>query len=238
MTEKKKLKKRVRARMGKTGENYTQALSSTQNASNEDRQPDPALIRRVLNSKTPTELTREAQILYRALFGSLRGEHLFLTNVLNTLMPANLPYPENPREELRSLIQNQKELFERTTKDQRIVRKFARPSGWLGDIPKDVHMKIYEDSEEEESRELQDEIIFEGAPIEPSVESLLALCPDVSKVFGVAPVQPTMDPEGPEIEKIEKIQKSDPKDITINILTKEVDRLRRKLEEAGIHPDL
>lgn len=199
MTEKKKLKKRVRARMEETGERYTEALTQIQ-------ADDPGFedtIVRFLNCQTPTQVEATAREFHQRHYGRTPGAERLALHALEVLMPQRLswstgrltPDPsarsESAPADLRELLVQYRSNGPAPEMRNPIKTKFSKISGWLGTSPKEELTVRYEGAEDD------DEFQFdpEGSPPrfhlltpeeERVFEGIWQEAPNVDSAFGLA----------------------------------------------------
>jgi len=196
MTEKKKFKKTVRARMKMTGERYTEALQAMKGL---DEEGFEGALKRFLECQTVAQVEHEARIFHRKHFGNTPGWERLAAHVLEVVLPKRVSWAtgkETPDPNARA-ITAPSDLRELLTQYQAggvlpgmgnrvpTLRALKGKSGWLGTVPKEELLELYEGAEPDDEFEFDSE----GSPPRYHI-----LTPEEERVFeGIWMEAPNVD---------------------------------------------
>jgi len=157
MTEKKKLKQRVRDRMRVTGERYTEALAKMGAETPTPEDVLEEMVERVMEAKDAREVGSVAQAFHEEYFGNTPGWDSLRLHLLEITMPRTMSWatgkesydlskrPETAEQDVRDLL-DQYRKGGGSTNGKVISRSFKSESGWLGTMSREELVELFTDA--------------------------------------------------------------------------------------------
>lgn len=157
MTEKKKLKQRVRDRMRITGERYTEALANMGAETPTPEDVFEAMVAVVMEAEGPEAIRMAARAFHEEYFGNTPGWDSLRLHLLEITMPRTRSWatgkesydpskrPETAEQDVRDLL-DQYRKGGGTTNGKVISRSFKSESGWLGSMSREELVELFTDA--------------------------------------------------------------------------------------------